>query len=390
MTRDAHAVVSARGARRWQGGHPWIFRSDLVHVPSAPPGAVQVRDQQGRPLGWALWSPTSEISLRLLDRSSEARIDEAWWHEGIARAIARRAPLTTQTTAYRLVFGEGDGLPSLIADRYDRWVVVQLLSAGAEAFRTEIVEALRALTGAEGILARHDVSVRSREGLTRAVEPLWGDVPDEIEIEEHGVKYLAAPHTGQKTGAFLDQRENRLLAGSVAHGRALDLFSYHGSFALHLARRAEHVTAVDSSAGALERASENVALNGLGNVSLVQADVFDFLRDRGREGTRYGTIVLDPPAFAKNKASLEGAIRGYRDVNLHAMRLLETGGLLYTASCSYHLTKPLFLDMLQDAAAGAGRRLILRAVTAQPLDHPEVVTVPETGYLKGALLEASD
>ncbi len=390
MTRDANAVVSARGARRWQGGHPWIFRSDLVHPPSAPPGAVPVRDQQGRPLGWALWSPTSEIALRLLDRSSEARIDEAWWHEGIARAIARRAPLATQTTAYRLVFGEGDGLPSLIADRYDRWVVVQLLSAGAEAFRTEIVEALRALTGAEGILARNDVAVRTREGLTRAVEPLWGDVPDEIEIEEHGVKYLAAPHTGQKTGAFLDQRENRLLAGSVAHGRALDLFSYHGSFALHLARRAEHVTAVDSSAAAVERASENVALNGLGNVSLVQADVFDFLRDRGREGARYGTIVLDPPAFAKNKASLEGAIRGYRDVNLHAMRLLETGGLLYTASCSYHLTKPLFLDMLRDAAAGAGRRLILRAVTAQPLDHPEVVTVPETGYLKGALLEASD
>jgi 23S rRNA (cytosine1962-C5)-methyltransferase len=351
---------------------------------------VPVRDQQGRPLGWALWSPTSEIALRLLDRSTEQRIDEAWWHEGIARAIARRTPLVTQTTAYRLVFGEGDGLPSLIADRYDRWVVVQLLSAGAEAFRTEIVEALRALTGAEGILARHDASIRSREGLTRTVEPLWGEVPEQIEVEEDGVKYLAAPHTGQKTGAFLDQRENRSFAGSVAQGRALDLFSYHGSFALHLARRAEHVTAVDSSSAALERASENVALNRLGNVSLVQADVFDFLRDRAREGARYGTIVLDPPAFAKNKASLEGAVRGYRDVNLHAMRLLETGGLLYTASCSYHLTKPLFLEMLQDAAAGAGRRMILRTLTAQPLDHPEVVTVPETGYLKGALLEASD
>jgi 23S rRNA (cytosine1962-C5)-methyltransferase len=267
---------------------------------------------------------------------------------------------------------------------------VQLLSAGVEAFRTEILEALRALTGAEGILARHDVPVRSREGLTRAVEPLWGDVPEEVEIEEDGVKYLAAPHTGQKTGAYLDQRENRSLAGSVAHGRALDLFSYHGSFTLHLARRAEHVTAVDSSAAALERASENVALNTLGNVTLVQADVFDFLRDRVRESTRYGTIVLDPPAFAKNKASLEGAIRGYRDVNLHAMKLLEPGGLLYTASCSYHLTRPRFLDMLRDAAANSGRRLILRAVTGQPLDHPEVLTIPETGYLKGALLEAAD
>ena len=390
MTRDAHAVVSARGARRWQVGHPWIFRSDIVHPPSAPPGAVRVRDQQGRELGVALWSPASEISLRLLDRNGAATIDAAWWHAGVARAMARRTPLAGETTAYRLVFGEGDGLPSVIADRYDRWVVVQLLSAGAEAFRGEIVEALRALTGAEGILARHDIAVRGREGLTRTVEPVWGEVPRQIEIVEHGVRYLAAPHTGQKTGAFLDQRENRVLAGSAAHGRALDLFSYHGSFALHLARRAEHVTAVDSSAAALERASENVALNGLGNVSLVEADVFDFLRLRVKEGARYGTIVLDPPAFAKNKASLAGAVRGYRDVNLHAMRLLETGGLLYTASCSYHLTKPLFLEMLQEAAAGAGRRMVLRTLTAQPLDHPEVLTVPESGYLKGALLEAAD
>ncbi|HLA90247.1 MAG TPA: class I SAM-dependent rRNA methyltransferase [Gemmatimonadaceae bacterium] len=390
MTRDAHAVVSARGARRWQGGHPWIFRSDIVRQPAVAPGAVAVRDQQGRALGWALWSPTSEIALRLLDRSPEAAIDATWWHEGIARAVARRAPLARDTTAYRLVHGEGDGLPSLIADRYDRWVVVQLLSAGAEAFRAEIVAALRALTGAEGILARHDVSVRAREGLERAVEPLWGVVPEEIEVVEHGVRYVAAPHTGQKTGAFLDQRENRVLAGGVARGRALDLFSYHGSFALHLAPHAEQVTAVDSSAAALERASENAALNGLTNVSLVNADVFDFLRARVKEGARFDTIVLDPPAFAKNRASLEGAVRGYRDVNLHAMRLLAGGGLLFTASCSYHLTKAHFLEMLRDAADDAGRRMILRALTAQPLDHPEVVTIPETGYLKGALLEAGD
>jgi 23S rRNA (cytosine1962-C5)-methyltransferase len=204
------------------------------------------------------------------------------------------------------------------------------------------------------------------------------------------VRYLAAPHTGQKTGAFLDQRENRVLAGSVAKGNALDLFSYHGSFALHLARTAATITAVDSSAEALERASENVALNGFSNVSLVQADAFEYLREREKAGTRYDTIVVDPPAFAKNKASLDGAIRGYRDINLHAMRLLETGGMLYTASCSYHVSKSLFLEMLQEAAAAAGRRMILRAITAQPLDHPEVITIPETGYLKGALLEAAD
>jgi 23S rRNA (cytosine1962-C5)-methyltransferase len=384
------AVISARGARRWHGGHPWVFRSDVVQPPDSPPGAVAVRDQQGRSLGWALWSPASEISLRLLDRDPDALIGEGWWHARIAHAIARREPLAAHANAYRLVHGEGDGLPSLVADRFDRWVVVQLLSAGLEAFRDEITESIRSLTGADGVLARNDASVRAREGLARLVEPLWGDVPQEIEVREHGVRYLAAPHTGQKTGAFLDQRENRVLAGSIAKGSALDVFSYHGSFALHLARNAADVTAVDSSAEALERASENVALNGFKNVSLVQADAFEFLREREKAGARYGTIVLDPPAFAKNKASLEGAMRGYRDVNLHAMRLLETGGLLFTASCSYHVSKALFLEMLQEAAAAAGRRMILRRITTQPLDHPEVITIPETGYLKGALLEAAD
>jgi 23S rRNA (cytosine1962-C5)-methyltransferase len=384
------AVISARGARRWHGGHPWIFRSDIVQPPDSPPGAVSVRDQQGRALGIALWSPASEISLRLLDDDPDARITEAWWHKRIAHAIARREPLAANANAFRLVHGEGDGLPSLVVDRFDRWIVVQLLSAGLEAFRDEITEAVRSLTGADGIVARNDASVRAREGLSRLVEPLWGEVPAEVEVMEHGVRYLAAPHTGQKTGAFLDQRENRVLAGSVAKGSALDVFSYHGSFALHLARGATDITAVDSSAEALERASENVALNGFTNVSLVQADAFEFLREREKAGSRYGTIVLDPPAFAKNKASLEGALRGYKDVNLHAMRLLETDGLLYTASCSYHVSKALFLEMLQEAAAAAGRRMVLRTITAQPLDHPEVITIPETGYLKGALLEAAD
>jgi 23S rRNA (cytosine1962-C5)-methyltransferase len=384
------ATISARGARRWHGGHPWVFRSDIVQPPDAPPGAVAVRDQQGRELGIALWSPASEISLRLIDSDPGARINARWWEARIARAIARRNAIGADANAYRLMHGEGDGLPSLVVDRFDRWIVVQLLSAGLEAFRGEIVDALRSLTGAEGILARNDASVRTREGLSRLVEPLWGDVPAEVEVTEHGVRYLAAPHTGQKTGAFLDQRENRVLVGSVAKGSALDVFSYHGSFALHLARAASDVTAVDSSAEALERAGVNVALNGFTNVSFVQADAFEFLRERVKAGARYGTIVVDPPAFAKNKASLEGAIRGYKDVNLHAMRLLEPGGLLYTASCSYHVSKALFLEMLQDAAASAGRRMVLRALTAQPLDHPEVITIPETGYLKGALLEAAD
>ena len=241
MSRDV-AIVSLRGAKRWQQGHPWIFRSDVSQPPLDAAGAVRVRDVRGQPLGWALWSPGSEISLRLIDRDPDAVIDGAWWHAQLERALRRRAPLTHETNAYRLVHGEGDGLPSLVVDRFDRWLVVQLLSAGLEAYRPQIVEALRMLSGAEGAIARNDAAVRDRERLPRMVELLWGTVPDEIEVREHGVRYLAAPRTGQKTGAFLDQREARVLVGSAAHGRALDLFSYHGSFALHLARRAEAVT----------------------------------------------------------------------------------------------------------------------------------------------------
>ncbi len=381
--------MSARGAKRWADGHAWIFRSDVMQVPDGPAGAVGVRDPRGRPLGWGLWSPSSEIALRLLDQNAAATIDGAWWHARIGRAIQRRSGLDRVATAYRLVHGEGDGLPSLVVDRYDRWIVVQLLSAGLEASRALIVEALQTLARPSGILARNDASVRTRESLVREVETLVGDVPDEVTVEEHGVRYVAALRTGQKTGAFLDQRENRALIGARARGRSLDLFSYHGSFALHLARGSAQVTAVDVSAAALERGRSNAALNGLTNIDFVEADAFEFLRAQ-RGAAPYDTIVVDPPAFAKNRASLPGAVRGYRDLNLHAMRLLAPGGLLFTASCSYHLSKPAFLDMVRDASAESGRRMILRAITAQPVDHPELITVPETGYLKGALLEALD
>jgi len=391
MVQHPVAVVSSRGARRWQDGHPWIFKSDVVTRPESDAGAVTVRDVQGHTLGTALWSPASEISLRMVDRAADVALDDAWWGARIGAAIARRQGiLDADTNACRLVHGEGDGLPSLVVDRYDRWLVVQLLSAGLEAYRAEVVEALAALTDAAGILARNDASVRAREGLAKTVEPLRGSVPETLEVREHGVRYLAAPHTGQKTGAFLDQREARVLIGGVARGRALDVFSYHGSFALHVARRAEHVRAVDASGAALARVEANAALNGLENIEPVEADAFDFLREEERAGARYDTIVLDPPAFAKNRASLAGAIRGYRDINLRAMKLLAPGGMLYTASCSYHLTKPDFLAMLREAVSHSGRRMILRAMTGQPVDHPELLTVPETGYLKGALLEAGD
>ena len=382
------ATVSQRGAQRWARGHPWIFKSDVRKRPAAPAGVVRVRDDRRRWLGIALWSPSSEISLRLLDSEPDAVIDASWWDDRLARSIARRNDLSRVTTGYRLVHAEGDGLPALICDRYDRWLVVQLLSAGLEAFREPIVEAFVRLTGAEGVLARNDVPLRSREGLARETVLLHGDVPREIIVNEHGIRYAAAPWTGQKTGAFLDQRENRVLLGSLARGRALDCFSYHGSFALHLARRAEHVVAIDSSTEALVRARANASLNGLSNVECVEANAFDYLRDRDRAGDTFDTIALDPPAFAKTRGALEAALRGYHEINLRAMRLLAPGGVLYTASCSFHLTRPLFLEMIERAAEDSGRRLVLRHILGQPADHPEVVTIPETGYLKGAVLQA--
>ena len=383
-------LVSARGAGRWQRGHPWIFATDLLEAPGDRAGVVAVQERNGRPLGWALYSPASQIALRLLDRDAGATINADWWRARIAAAIERRVPLATQATAHRLVHGEGDALPSLVVDRYDRWLVVQFMSAGLETCRAAIVDALRDLVEPAGILARNDVALRARENLPLAVELLDGDVPRTIEVFEHGVRYLAAPWDGQKTGAFLDQRENRVAAGAVARGRALDCFAYHGSFALHLARGAHDVVALDSSAPALERARANAALNAYTNVTTVEADAFEWLRDAERRRDRFDTIVLDPPAFAKNKPSLPAAVRGYSEINLRAMRLLAPGGMLFTASCSFHLGKAMFLDMLQQAAQDSGRRLALRAISGQPSDHPEVLGIPETGYIKGALLEALD
>lgn len=382
------AIVSPKGARRWASGHPWIYRSDVAKRPDVHAGAVLVENAAGAPLGWALWSPRSEISLRLLDRSPNAQIDARWWRARLEGAIARRGALEDVASAFRLVHGEADGCPSLVCDRYDRWLVVQLLSAGIERFRSEIVESLLALVQPEGILARNDVPVRAKEGLARETVLLAGDVPREIEVIEYGLRYLAAPWDGQKTGAFLDQRENRALAGAIARGRALDCFSYHGSFALHLARQAASVTALDASAPALARARENAARNAIRNIEFIEADAFEWLRAAERRRERFDTIVLDPPAFAKTRDALSSALRGYKEINLRAMRLLAPGGMLFTASCSYHLTKALFLEVLEAAAADSGRRIALREMRGQPLDHPEVLTIPETGYIKGALLEA--
>lgn len=380
------ARVSDKGAARWAHGHPWIYRSDVLDAPDEP-GLAAVHDRRGKFLGTALCSPRSEIRLRLMERTTRW-VDADWWREQIAAAAARRDGI--DATAWRVVHGEGDGIPSLVVDRYDRWLVVQLLSAGLETHRGLILDALREVFSPEGILLRNDVGVRRHEGLPEVTELAAGSVPETIEVREGGVRYLAAPWTGQKTGAFLDQRANRLLAAQLTRpgGTALDCFTYHGSFALHLATRAARVIALDVSADALARGRENGALNGRDNIEWVAADVFELLRQYDRERRRFDIIVVDPPAFAKSKSALPQAIRGYKEVNLRAMRLLAAGGVLLSASCSFHLRRADFHAMLEDAARDSGRRLVLTHLLGQGPDHPEVVTIPETGYLKGAALRA--
>jgi 23S rRNA (cytosine1962-C5)-methyltransferase len=383
-------TVSARGAARWQRGHPWIYRTDVAREPAGPerrPGIASVHDRRGRLLGRALYSPASEIRLRLLTRDN-VTIDGAWWRDRIAAALARRRDVPA--TACRVVHAEGDGLPSLVVDHYGPWVVAQLLSAGLEAVRADVLDAIRGVLEPAGLLLRHDTAIRRHEELPQDVAVVFGAVPDEVEIVEYGVRYLAAPRTGQKTGAFLDQRENRRLVAehTAPGGRALDVFTYHGSFALHLAGRAGTVLAVDQSDEALGRGARNAALNGLTNIRWQPANAFDLLRELERTGERFDTIVIDPPAFAKSKDSVPRALAGYKELNLRAMRILASGGTLFTCSCSYHVSRTLFAGMLADAAADAERRLQVVAWTGAAADHPELITVPETGYLKGALLRA--
>ncbi len=380
------ARVTARGAERWVRGHPWIFRSEVIDGPDQA-GLVGVRDPRGKFIGQALCSPRSEIRLRLLERSDRP-VDGAWWRERLTAALARRSAI--DATAYRVVHGEGDALPSLVVDRYDRWLVAQFLSAGLEVLRADVLDALAEVLRPAGILLRHDSPVRRREGLADDTAAVLGHVPDRVEIREGPVRYVAAPWSGQKTGAFLDQRPNRLVAAELTPqgGRALDCFAYHGWFALHLATRAGRVLAIDASADALARGAENAALNGFDNIEWRAADAFETLRALERARERFDIIVLDPPAFAKSRSTVPQALRGYREINLRAMRLLEPGGSLVTASCSFHVHRPAFLAMLADAAGDSGRRIALVSMLGQGEDHPEILTVPETGYLKGAVVRA--
>jgi len=382
--------ITQRGAKRIRNGHLWVYRSDVRDATDAQGGAiVRVTDEAGNLVGLALYSDRSEIALRFLATHDEA-IDREWWRKRLRQCAERRAAIARHTNAYRLVYSEGDLLPSLIVDSYDNVLVMQTLSQGTERLKSELVELLVEEFKPAAVLERNDARVRELEGLELRAGVLFGDAPGEVEINQHGVQFIVSPLGGQKTGAFLDQRENYLAAKGVAHGRALDCFTFNGGFALHIAPACENVLGIDISADAITAAQRNAALNDANNVEFRAANVFDALREFESASERFDTIVLDPPAFAKNRASVSSAARGYKEINLRALKLLNPGGVLVTCTCSYHMTEEMFLEIVTDASLDAHRRVQIVEQRGQSSDHPVLLGVPETRYLKSLIVRVLD
>ena len=378
------ARVNKKGANRVRQGHLWIYQSDVLDVDAEGGSVVSVKDERGNFIGQALFSDSSQIALRFLTQSQE-EIDRDWWRCRIAEAASRRY-IPSDTNAYRVIYSEGDLLPSLIVDRYDDVLVLQTLSQGTDALKSTIVEILVEQFQPRAIVERNDARVRQLEGLPLISANIYGDAPEELEIRQHGLRFIVTPSGGQKTGSFLDQRENRIAARNTAQTtnktRALDCFTFNGAFALHLASVCEKVIGIDISGEAVATAQRNAALNELNNVEFREANVFDALREMEASGERFDTIVLDPPAFAKNRASLKAALRGYKEINLRALKLLNRGGVLVTCTCSYHVSEALFLEVLDQAAIDAHRRVQIMEKRMQATDHPVLVAMPETYYLK--------
>lgn len=380
--------LTAKGLRWQRTGHPWVYRDDLAAPPELLPGdLVAVLDHHGRFLGQAFYSAKSRIALRFLTYTDEV-VDQAFWEARLQRAYAYRQRVAAQAQAYRLIYGEADGFPGLIADNYAGHLALQVLHPGMERHLPEILDLLKTNLSPISITLRNDSEMRSLEGLPQEVSTVWGELPPLVEVREGEVRLLADLKGGQKTGLFLDQRENRVAAGAYAQGEALDCFAYQGGFGLHLARGCRKVTLVESSAPALARAQENAKLNSLDNLEPVKANVFNFLKKAVNEGRRFDLIVLDPPAFAKSRRERQAAAKGYHEINRRAFQLLNPGGILITCSCSYNLSEPEFLEIVRRAAADAHRqaRLIERRGAAR--DHPALLSLPESIYLKCFILEA--
>ena len=396
--------ISSRGASRLKAGHVWVYRSDIVSAENIEPGSVvTVADHRGKRLGTALYSSSSQIAIRMISRETTSREPvadlPALVRQRIAGAVAYRAQVVRDTDAYRVVFSEADFLPGLIVDRYNDIVSLQILTQAMDAdpIRKAILSELTHRLNPASIVERVDSRVRELEKLPpRPSDLLYGDESSTI-FAMNGVRFHYDALEGQKTGAFLDQRENYAAAAQYARGEALDVFCYQGGFALHFAQHCSQVTGVDSSRPALEVADENAALNrplierGLkkNDIEWIEGNAFDLLKDYAASGRRYDTIVIDPPAFAKTKRDLDSAMRGYKELNLRALKMLRPGGILVTCSCSYHVSQSDFLEMLADAARDGHRTLRLVEMRGQAKDHPILLNVPETAYLKCVIAHVS-
>lgn len=379
--------VTKKGADRIASGHPWIFRSDVADSGDAVPGdAVVVHGPGPKPLGTFHYSSTSQITLRQLSSRIE-NIDRQFFADRIAAAAVHRKRVHGDSEAYRIVFGEADRLPALVVDRYGDYFAVQTLNQGMDRAMGDIVAVLREQFQPRGIVARNDVTVRRHESLPLEIRTVAGEIPPEVQVAFNGLRWGVDLLAGQKTGVYLDQRENYLAAQRYAHGRALDCFTSTGGFALHLARSCDTVEAVDSSARALAAADSNARRNGIGNILWRETDTFDALAGHVQAGHRFDIVVLDPPAFTKARGAVDSAARGYKEINYRALRLLDKGGVLVTCSCSHHFSEAMLHETVASAALDAGRTLRVLERRMQAADHPVLLTVPETLYLKCLIAE---
>lgn len=385
---DYTAQITTTAVRRIRRGHLWIYAGDLEREPqNANPAFVRVLDPSGNEIGCAFYSRQSQIRLRFFTRDPE-QLSPELFRSRILASIGRRKAHVHANSACRLIFGEGDLLPGIIVDRYGDYLVVQTLSHGADILKPLLTDILREALKPAGIIQRNDVKARRLEGLEEICGVVWGEIPDEIEIIEDGARFIVNLQKGQKTGFFLDQSENRIAAKKYAQGRALDCFTNTGAFAMHFAQCCDSVLAVDISSDSIVMAQQNGRLNNYGNLNFAEGNVFDFLRELEREGQAFDTICLDPPAFAKNRKSLTGARSGYKEINLRALKLLKGEGILITSSCSYHMSESDFLDLICEAARDCHRYIQIIERRGQSSDHPILVGMPETYYLKCFFLRA--
>jgi 23S rRNA (cytosine1962-C5)-methyltransferase len=389
-TPVGRAIVNAHAVTRLRCGHPWIFKSDIERLDQATPGAlVRVEDQRGKPYGSALYSSNSQIALRMVAPNPvEAEKYPDLLRYRIRQAIAYRERMVRDSDAFRVLFSEADITPGLIVDKYNDVVSFQVLTQAMDApFAREILlDELKTAYKPETILERVDPRIRELEGLAsredQAAYSRLKKAKTSTIFHMNGLAFHYDGSAGQKTGAFLDQRENYAAAQRHARGRALDICTYQGGFSLHLNRVCEQVTAVDVSAEALAVAERNRTLNEQKAIEFVGADAFELMRQYADSDRRYETIVLDPPAFAKSKKNAEDALRGYKELNLRALKMVRNGGVLVTCSCSFHVSEQDFLSMLSSAALDARRNLHVIEKRMQSVDHPVLLNVPETHYLK--------